>query len=146
MEKNIDMCGFSKKRVGLHKKASLAIFVVYLAITTSVDLFHSENCVFNNRHTSKTDGIFSNESCPACTFSADHNSTRASQGPVLLNVERLFISQFLPHSEVVHCDEWACSFAPRAPPIDYHFLRQQLECQYSASAAIPSFRDARFII
>jgi hypothetical protein len=110
------MAGLSKKRLRLHRAASLAIFVLYLVITTSIDLFHSENCVFNTRHASDTDSIFSNAPCPACTFLAGHNSTRVSQGPVLFNAERLFISQFLSHSEVVHYDDWACTFTSRAPP------------------------------
>ena len=115
-EKNIDMCGFSKKRVRLHKKASLATFVVYLAITTSIDLFHTENCVFGVEHTSTTNSISSNDTCPACAFLAGHNSTGVSHSPALLNAERLFVSQFLPHFAIVHCDEWAYSIAPRAPP------------------------------
>ena len=110
------MAGLSKKRVTLHKTASLVIFALYLVITTSIDLFHSENCVFNTRHASDTDCIFSNDPCPACAFLAGHNSMGVSHSPALLNAERIFISQFLPHSEVVHCDDWACSFIPRAPP------------------------------
>jgi hypothetical protein len=110
------MAGLSKKGMNLHKTASLAIFVLYLVITTSIDLFHSDNCVFNTRHTSDTDYIFSNAPCPACTFLAGHNSMGASHSTVLLNAENIFISQFSPHSDIVYCDEWACSIASRAPP------------------------------
>jgi hypothetical protein len=110
------MAGLSKKRLRLHKTASLAIFVLYLVITTSIDLFHSDDCVFNTRHTSDTDSIFSGAPCPACTFLSGHNSTGVSHSPALLNAENLFISQFLPNLEVVHCNQWACSIASRAPP------------------------------
>ena len=110
------MAGLLKKRLGLHKTASIAIFVLYLVITTSIDLFHSDDCVFKTRHTSDTDIIFSGAPCPACTFLSGHNSAGVSHSPALLNAENLFISQFLPNLEVVHCNEWACSIASRAPP------------------------------
>ena len=110
------MVGLSKKNVNLHKTASFVIFALYLVVATSIDLFHSDDCVFNTRHTSDTDCIFSNAPCPACTFLAGHNSTGMSHIPALLNAENLFISQFLPKLEVVHCNEWACSIASRAPP------------------------------
>ena len=112
----MDMCGFSKKQARLHKIVSLLIIVVYLAITTSVDLFHTESCVFGIDHTSTGNGIFSYDTCPACTFLAGHNSTQVRNSPALLNAESPFISQFLPHSEVVHYDEWASSIISRAPP------------------------------
>jgi hypothetical protein len=110
------MCGFSKNQARLHKKVSLLIVVIYLVIITSVDLFHTENCVFSSEHRSTRSGIFSNDPCPACAFSVGHNSTGMSQDPVLLNVENLFISQFLPHLEVVRYNEWASSIVSRAPP------------------------------
>jgi len=110
------MVGSSKKRVMLHKAASLMIFALYLVVTTSIDLFHTDECVFNNRHTSKTDGIFSNDACPACTFIAGHSSTEVNHSPALLAAEPLFISKFLPCSSVVSCNGGACSIIARAPP------------------------------
>ena len=92
------------------------IFAVYLTITTSIDLFHTEDCVFGARHTNSPNCMSSNNSCPVCAFFAGHNSMGVSYGPTLFNAERLFVSRFLLHSEVIHCDEWACSIAPRAPP------------------------------
>ena len=110
------MCGFSKKRVRLHRTTTFAIFAVYLAVTTLVDLFHTEDCVFGTLHSGTTNAISSNDACPACAFLAGHNSTGVSHNPALLNAERLFVSQFLPHLAVVRCDEWAYSIIPRAPP------------------------------
>jgi hypothetical protein len=110
------MFGLSRKRVMLHKAASFTIFALYLVVTTSIDLFHSDDCVLNNRHPSKTDGIFSNDACPACTFLAGHHSNEVNQSPSLLTAERLFISKFLPCSSVVSCNGGACSIIARAPP------------------------------
>jgi hypothetical protein len=111
------MTGLSKKHINVHKTASFVIFALYLVVTTSIDLFHSDDCEFNTRHTSDTDCIFSNAPCPACTFLAGHNSMGVSHGPALLNAENIFISQFAPSLEVVRCCEWACSIASRAPPM-----------------------------
>jgi len=110
------MSSSSEKKVRLHKTASIAIFAAYLFVATSVDLFHTEEHMFGDQHSDTANTISSNAPCPACTFLAGHNSTGASNGPVLLNAERFFVSQSLPHLAVVHCDEWACSITPRAPP------------------------------
>ncbi len=110
------MSGSSEKNVRLHRTTAFAIFAVYLAVATSVDLFHTEDCVFGALHLGATNGVSSNDSCPACAFLAGHNSTGVSYAPVLLIAERLFAPQFLPYLAVVHCDEWAYSITPRAPP------------------------------
>jgi len=110
------MANLSKKHARLHKTASIVLFVVYLFVATSVDLFHTEEHMFGVDYSGTANTISSNAPCPACAFLAGHNSTGASHSPVLLNAERLFISQFLPHSEVVHQNEWACSIVCRAPP------------------------------
>jgi hypothetical protein len=110
------MAGLSKKRVVLHKSASLAVFALYLVVTTTIDLFHTESCEFNTRHTGKTDSILSNDPCPACAFIAGHHSMGVNHSSSLLTAEHLFISQFVPHSQADRYDEWACSIVSRAPP------------------------------
>jgi hypothetical protein len=110
------MADLSRKRVRLHKTASIAIFAAYLFVATSVDLFHTEEHMFGDHHSDTANTISSNAPCPACTFLAGHNSTGASNGPALLNAEHLFVSQSLPHLAVVRCDEWVYSITPRAPP------------------------------
>lgn len=110
------MANLSKKHVRLHKTASIAIFAVYLFVATLVDLFHTEDYTFGGNHSGTANSISSNDPCPACAFLAGHNSTGVSFAPVLLSAEHLFVSQSLPHLAVVHCDEWACSIIPRAPP------------------------------
>ena len=110
------MTDLSRKCVRLHKAASIAIFVAYLAVTTSVDLFHAEDCVFGAQHSGTANTISSNAPCPACTFLAGHHSTGVSYAIAILNSERLFAPQSLPHLAGVHLDEWACSIIPRAPP------------------------------
>jgi hypothetical protein len=110
------MCGFSKKQVRLHRTTTFAIFALYLFVATSVDLFHTEEHMLGDHHSGTANTISSNTPCPACTFLAGHHSTGVSYALALLHAERLFVSQFLPHLAVVHCDEWACSIIPRAPP------------------------------
>jgi hypothetical protein len=110
------MAVLSRKRASLRKTESLLIFALYLAVTTSIDLFHTENCVFNTRHTGKTDAILSDDPCPACAFLAGHHSTQLDYSPALLTTEHLFISQLLAHSQADRSDEWACSIVSRAPP------------------------------
>ena len=108
------MSSSSKKQFRLHRTASAVILAVYLIITTSVDLFHNEACTFGS--VQHTDVISHNDSCPACTFLAGHNSTEANHGLPLIGTECLLISQFLLCSIVINHDEWSCSNTSRAPP------------------------------
>lgn len=110
------MAGLSKKRVRLHQTASLAILAVYLAIATSVDLFHTEAYLFGDQHSGTASSIFSDTPCPACAFLAGHHSAGVSYTPALLDAERLFTSQSLPPIAVICCNEWAYSIISRAPP------------------------------
>ena len=110
------MSGFSKKRFRLHRTASPAILVVYLIVTTSIDLFHSENCVLGVPHSDTTDVVSTNDICPACMFLAGHSSPGANYGPALVIIEDILISQFLYHLTVVRHNEWAYSIVSRAPP------------------------------
>jgi len=108
------MSGFWKKQFRLHRTASVVLLAVYLLVTTSIDLFHNEACIFGAAQS--TDVISHNESCPACMFLAGNNSTGANYDSTLVNAECLLISQFLPRLIVVNHYEWPCSIAPRAPP------------------------------
>jgi len=106
----------SKNQFKLHKTASLAIFAVYLIVSTSIELFHSEGCVFGVLHHGTTNGMSSNKPCPACMFLAGYNSTESNHSLTLVSTESPLISQFLPQLTVVNHDEWACSVMLRAPP------------------------------
>jgi len=110
------MSGYSKKQFRLHRTASAVLLAVYLIITTSIDLFHSENCVFGIVHPSASDAISSNNPCPACKFLAGSNSTETNHCSILVSTESPLISQFLPQLTVVNHYEWACSIFLRAPP------------------------------
>jgi len=110
------MSGFWKKRFAIHRAASTVVLAVYLIITTSIDLFHSEDCMFGAEQPGTTDAISCNNPCPACMFLAGYNSTNANYGSTLVSTESLLISQFLPHLTIVNHDEWACSITLRAPP------------------------------
>jgi len=106
----------SKKQFRLHRTASTVMLAVYLIITTSIDLFHSEDCMFGAVRPRTTDAISGNNPCPACKFLAGHNSAEANHCSTLLNTESLLISQFLPQLMIVNHVEWSCSIVSRAPP------------------------------
>jgi len=110
------MNGLSKNRVKLHQATSIAILAVYLAIATSVDLFHTEAYMFYDQHSGTANTISSNNPCPACAFLAGHHATGADPAPALLNTERFYASQFLPRLAIVCCRQWASSIISRAPP------------------------------
>ena len=95
---------------------AIAIFAVYLFITASVDLFHTEDYMFGDRHSGTDHSIYSNAPCPACAFLAGYHSMGVNYAPVLLNAELFFTSQSLPPLTVICCHEWASSIISRAPP------------------------------
>jgi len=110
------MNGLSKNRVKLRQATSIAVFAVYLVVTVSVDLFHTEAYIFCDQHSGTTDTIFSNSPCPACAFLAGHHATGADPTPALFNTERFYASQSLPRLVIVCCRQWASSIISRAPP------------------------------
>jgi len=110
------MALLSKKRKKLHQTAAIAVSVIYLFVSTSVDLFHTEDCIFGDLHPEVANTISSNQPCPACAFLAGHHSTGAHYAPALLNAELLFALQSSPPSTVVLYREWAYSIISRAPP------------------------------
>ena len=110
------MSSSSKKQFRLHRTASTVMIAVYLVVFNSIDLFHSENCMFSVVHPGTTGAISCNNPCPACKFLAGHNSTETSYCLTLVSTESPIISQFLPQLTVVSHDEWACSVMLRAPP------------------------------
>ena len=100
----------------MHQAASIAIFAVYIAVVTFVDLFHTENYLFGDHRSGIGDCISSDNPCPACAFLAGHHSTGVNYTPALLNAERLYASQSSPPLAIVRCNEWASSIISRAPP------------------------------
>ena len=108
------MSSSSKKQFRLHRTASAVILAVYLLVTTSVDLFHNEACMFGV--VQPTDVISHNDSCLACKFLDSSNSTEADFNPSLVITTRQVISQALPRSIVINHDEWSYSITSRAPP------------------------------
>jgi len=110
------MSGYSKKHFSVHRTASMVVLAVYLIITTSIDLFHSEDCMFGAVQRGTTDAISCNNPCPACKFLAGCNSTNPNYGSILVSTESLLISQILSQLTVVNHYEWACSIVSRAPP------------------------------
>jgi hypothetical protein len=113
---SIKMAGLSKNRKRLHQAASIAIVAIYLFVTASVDLFHTEAYMFCDQHSGTDNSISSNSPCPACAFLAGHHSTGANHAPALLNIERLYATQSLPLLTIVCIHEWASSITSRAPP------------------------------
>lgn len=110
------MALLSKKNVRLHQVASIAILAVYLFVTASVDLFHTEDCIFGDHHSDVANTISSNNPCSACAFKAGHHSTGDSYDPVMLDAELLFALQSVPPLVIVRSHEWAYSIISRGPP------------------------------
>ena len=110
------MCGFSKKRLSIHRTASVAVVLLYMLVVSAVDLFHDDECQLAPTGTAPTDVIPSSDQCPACMFLAGHSSTGADCEPALVSAKCLFISQFSPRVTVVQHNEWAYSIISRAPP------------------------------
>ena len=111
------MSGFSKKRFSIHNVASAVIVVEYLFLSTSVDLFHNENCIFGVEQPFGADVISHNDPCPACKFLAGYNSIEVNQDSISFGTEYLLIPQFIPFSTIVNHDAWSYSIISRAPPL-----------------------------
>ena len=111
------MLSFSKKGFRFHKTLTTVILAVYLFLTTSVDLFHNEVCMFGAMQPVNTDVLSHNDPCPACKFLAGHNSTEVGQDSILGGIEFTDISQFIPFLTILNHDEWSCSIISRAPPL-----------------------------
>ena len=111
------MYGFSKKHLKIYHTASIAIVVVFVFVTSAIDLFHIEDCHFGTTATDATDFISHNDLCPACKFLNTSNSTEANYNPALVISAIRIISLPLPRfTAVVNHYEWACSISLRAPP------------------------------
>jgi hypothetical protein len=110
------MSSFLKNQIKSHKTTSTVVLAVYLIVTTSVDLFHSEHCTGGVVYPSTTEVLFHEDECPACMFSAVLNSTITHYGPIVVSTEYLYTSQFIPQLVVIDHDEWHHSIILRAPP------------------------------
>ena len=115
-ERNLNMFGFSKRHSKICHTMSVLVFVVYAFMTSAIDLFHNDECLFGAVHTDTSDILCHNDSCPACKFLDSSNSTEADFNPSLVITTTQVFSQPLPHSIVINHDEWSCSNTSRAPP------------------------------
>jgi hypothetical protein len=110
------MYGFSKRHFWICRKMSVVVVVVYAFVTCAIDLFHNDECHYGTEDTSTSCIISCNDPCPACTFSAGHNSIEVSQVSTLVGIEYPLISQFIPCLMVVNNNEFSYSITSRAPP------------------------------
>jgi len=94
----------------------VVIVVVYATVTSTIDLFHNEDCHFGTANTGTIDVISCKEPCPACQFLDSSNSTEANYNSALVSTTSQVVSQPLPRLTVVNHYEWACSIISRAPP------------------------------
>lgn len=111
------MIGFWEKRFAIRRAASAVTLAVYLFLSTSVDLFHNEICMFGAEQPVATDVISHNEPCLACKFLAGHNSTEVNQSSILVGTEFIIISQSIPLLTTVNHNAWSYSIISRAPPL-----------------------------
>ncbi len=95
----------------VHTAIATAVFTVYLAVTCSIDLFHTEDCPLTTGKTAPAD-----ESCPACRFLAGANSMQASHDSSPAAIQCQIVSAPIPNSPVVMSKQWAGSITLRGPP------------------------------
>jgi hypothetical protein len=112
----VDMCGSRNKPLSIQKAKSIAVFVLYALVTSTVNLFHNDQWKFSPPDPDCTDRVFATDVCPACTFLASHNSTGPDYSPLLSDVETVLFTQSPRHLTVVLTSEWFYSALSRAPP------------------------------
>ena len=95
----------------VRKAISMAALTVYLTITCTVDLFHTEDDPLTTGKTAPT-----GESCPACKFLAGANSMPAAHDSSPVAIEYQTVSTPIPNSPVVMSKQWADSISLRGPP------------------------------
>jgi hypothetical protein len=111
------MFDFSKRHINIYHRISISVVVVYAFMTSAIDLFHNDGCLFGTAKTNTSDIVSSNEPCIACKFLDSSNSTEVDFNPYLIVITGRVISQSLPRSAVVNPDEFSYSITSRAPPL-----------------------------
>ena len=96
---------------------SILVLVFCLIASSAIGLFHDDDCLLGELNEDTTKGISSQESCPACMFSAGFKSIDADYGLPVLSVKIPIAFQSIQHFEVAHHHEWSYSILLRGPPL-----------------------------
>jgi hypothetical protein len=110
------MYAFSKRHLKVCHKISVVVVIVYAFMICAIDLFHNDDFRYGTEDTSTSGIISCNDPCPACKFSAGHNSIEVSQVSTLVGTEYLLISQIIPCLIIISNNEFSYSITSRAPP------------------------------
>ncbi len=104
--------GQLQKRFGVRTFIAVACLAAYVAITCTVDLFHTEDCPLT-----ECDHDPSSAPCPACKFLAGANTTQALHDATPMAIEYLIATAPAPDSPIVVSRHGSSSIIERAPPI-----------------------------
>jgi len=103
--------GQLQKRLGAHTVIAIACLAAYLAITCTVDLFHTEDCPVTDCDTGS-----SSTPCPACKFLAGANTTQVLYDANPMAIEHQIAPTPAPDSCIVVSRQCTGSITQRAPP------------------------------
>jgi len=101
-----------QKRSGTRAVIAVACLAAYVAITCTVELFHTEDCPLT-----ECDNEPFSAPCPACKFLAGANTTQALHDTPPVAVEYLIATAPTPDASIVVSRHDSSSIIERAPPI-----------------------------
>jgi len=110
------MYSLKPRQGSTHAALVVGITSVYLAITSTVSLFHTEDCREAHRRGQTSSSSPSSSPCPACKFLGGSNSTAAHDDPPPIVIESPTTSEVVQHSVVVVASPCTGSILLRAPP------------------------------
>jgi hypothetical protein len=99
-----------------HTAVVVGITSVYLAITSTISLFHTEDCPERGHSRDSHSSSPSDSPCPACKFLGGSNSLAAHDDPLPTVVESPAPSEAVQNSVVAVVSFCTGSIVLRAPP------------------------------
>ena len=110
------MYAFTRKQANDYRTLAVGIALMYIAITSTVSLMHSDDCPFSGRADARDTSFPSEDGCPACKFMAGSDSGEAPCDAAPLVSEVLLTVESATDSIVVISSCCAGSIVLRAPP------------------------------
>ena len=99
-----------------HTALVVGVASVYLAITSTISLFHSEDCREAQQTGDTNSSSPSSSPCPACKFLGGSNSPAAHDDPLPTVIESPTPSEAVQNSVVAVVSPCTGSIIVRAPP------------------------------
>ena len=99
-----------------HTALVVVIMGVYLAITSTVCLFHTEDCRHGRQNGNTPNSSPSDSPCPACKFLSGSDSTTAHDDPLPTLIESSTLLEAVQDSIAVVVSCCTGSIVLRAPP------------------------------